>query len=234
MKVTLFIPVKNEIEGLKQIMPLIRPEWVDEILILDGNSTDGSKEYLQAKGYKVFDQQANNIRRAFWEAYELASGDVIIPFSPDGNSRPEDIPKLVEKINEGYDLVIASRYYGGLVSEDDDFMSKWANRSLTWLINFFFRTEYTDGIGMYKAFKKKHLYELGLDNNKNEHCEFLLNCRGARHKLRITEIPSPEPARIGEPGVSRAHPGLLGKSVSGIMILGGIIRDGLFYWPKSR
>ncbi len=57
MRFTLFIPVRNEIHGLRIIMPRIDRQWVDQILILDGGSTDGSKEYLLSMGYDVFDQQ---------------------------------------------------------------------------------------------------------------------------------------------------------------------------------
>jgi glycosyltransferase involved in cell wall biosynthesis len=231
MKFTLFIPFRNEIEGLKAIMPLIKREWVDEILLLDGSSTDGSKEWLESQGYKVHSQKSKGVKGAFWEAFEIAQGDVIIPFSPDGNSIPDDVPKLVAKINEGYDMVIASRYLGKIKSDDDDFMSQLANRVLTGMINLFCGTNYTDGIGMYKAFKKKHLYELGIDKHKHEHSEILLTCRAPRHGLKVTEISSPEPKRIGPPG-SRAHPGALGKYKSGLLLMKQIVRDGLFYRPK--
>ena len=64
MSVTLFIPVKDEIEGLKAIMPRIKREWVDEILILDANSKDGSKEFLLANGYQVVDQKTKGVKAA--------------------------------------------------------------------------------------------------------------------------------------------------------------------------
>lgn len=229
--VTLFIPVKNEIEGLRVIMPRINREWIDEIIILDGGSTDGSKEFLLASGYQIVDQKTKGVKGAFWEAFEMAKGDVIIPFSPDGNSIPEDIPKLIEKINEGYDIVIASRYLGVIKSQDDDFASAIANRVLTGLINLFFHAKYTDAIGMFKAFKKRHLYELGINKHKNEHSEVMLPARGARYGLKIIEIQSPEPQRIGPQG-SRAHPGPFGKYISGILILKTILRDAFFYRPN--
>ena len=172
MRFTLFIPVRNEIHGLRIIMPRIDRQWIDQILILDGGSTDGSKEYLLSMGYDVIDQTTSGVKAAFWEAFEQATGDVIIPFSPDGNSIPEDIPKLIEKINLGYDIVVASRYLTPASSQDDDFVSGLANRLFTKLINYFFGAKLTDGIGMYKAFKKQHLYSLRIDRHKNEHAEY--------------------------------------------------------------
>ncbi len=80
MSITLFIPVQHEMGGLRIIMAPIDREWVDQILILDGGSTDGSKEYLLSMGYNVIDQTTSGIKAAFWEALEQATGDVIIPF----------------------------------------------------------------------------------------------------------------------------------------------------------
>jgi glycosyltransferase involved in cell wall biosynthesis len=230
IKFTLFIPVKNEIDGLKQIMPKIDSKWIDDILILDGNSVDGSFEYLSKMGYNVMRQNSIGIKAAFWEAFEIINNDVIIPFSPDGNSIPEDIPRLVSKIKEGFDIVVASRYKNNTLSEDDDLPSALANRYLTKLINILFNSNLTDGLGMYKAFYKKHLFILKIDKVRNEHSEIMLLTRGSRYGLNITEIISPEPKRIGVSG-SRAHPGVFGKYKSGILILKTIIRDALFYKP---
>ena len=53
MKVTLLIPTLNEIDGMKTIMPRIKPEWCDQILIVDGQSTDGTVDYARQQGYDV-------------------------------------------------------------------------------------------------------------------------------------------------------------------------------------
>jgi glycosyltransferase involved in cell wall biosynthesis len=231
--VTLFIPFRNEIDGLKEIMPKIDPRWVDQIFLLDGNSTDGSKEFLETKGFNVVSQKSKGVKAAFWEAFDQINTDVIIPFSPDGNSNPQDIPKLVEKIQEGYDIVVASRYFGGRKSLDDDTMSCLANRLLTNLINLLFRCKLTDGIGMYKAFKRRDLYELGIDRHRNEHSEIMLLTRGIRYGLKIVEIDSEEGARIGPEG-SRAHPGVFGKYKSGLLLIKTILRDALLYRPLNQ
>lgn len=228
MTVTLFIPIKNEIEGLKAIMPRINKNWVSKILIIDGNSTDGSQEYLRENGYEFLVQKSKGVRGAFWEAFEICDTDYIIPFSPDNNSIPEDIPVMIEKINQGYDLVVASRYYGGMKSEDDGATSMIANKLFTKLINLLFRTNFTDVLTMYKAFKIKDLKELALDQHRDEYAEVMISWRAARRKKRITEIPSHEPARIG-PGGSRAHPGLIGKYKAALVLLKVILRDWLYF-----
>ena len=121
MKTTLLVLALNEIEGMRAIMPQIDPAWCDQILIVDGGSTDGSVEWARRNGYEVYVQKRQGIRFAYFEVLPLIRGDVVITFSPDGNSPPEAIPALIRKMEAGWDLVIGSRYLPGAQSLDDDF-----------------------------------------------------------------------------------------------------------------
>ena len=225
MKVTLFIPTLNEISGLKNIIPRIKKEWVDEIIVVDGNSTDGTVEYFESQGYTVLQQKEPGTINAWWQGFDAATGDVIIPFSPDGNSIPEDIPKLVDKIGEGFDMVIASRYKNNARSYDDNWFTAFGNKMFTEVVNVLFHANYTDTLVMYRAFRKELLNTLGFNNQKRELLfEILISIRCAKLKLNIAEIPSSEPKRIG-PGESRAHPGYYYKIKSGFIILYLIVRD---------
>ena len=95
MKVTLVIPVLNEIVGMKEIMPQIKKEWCDQILFIDGQSTDGTLEWIKEQGYQYVVQQKKGMRNAYMEALPHVTGDVILTFSPDGNSIPELIPACI-------------------------------------------------------------------------------------------------------------------------------------------
>ena len=53
MKSTLIVMTLNEIEGMKAIMPKITPDWLHQILIVDGGSTDGTVEYARQQVYDV-------------------------------------------------------------------------------------------------------------------------------------------------------------------------------------
>src|SRR5436190_10686709 len=59
---TLLVPTLNEIDGMRSIMPQIRREWVDQILILDAGSTDGTVEYAREQGYELVIQKRPGIR----------------------------------------------------------------------------------------------------------------------------------------------------------------------------
>ncbi len=228
MKITLLIPTLNEVEGVKATMPRIKKDWVDEILVVDGNSTDGTREYLQEHSYNVITQKKPGIVAAWWEGFEAAKGDVIILFSPDNNSIPELIPALVDKIREGYDMAIASRYMKGAKSYDDSFFTGFGNFLFTrMVINTLFGAKYTDALVMYRAFKKELLTKLEMSNVKGPFFEAVLSIRCAKKKLKVAEIPGDEPQRIGD-DKSRAWPGLFGRWRAGGYTLYGIMKEFFF------
>jgi glycosyltransferase involved in cell wall biosynthesis len=207
MTTTLLIPILNEIGGMKVIMPLIDPKWVDQILILDGGSTDGSIEYAQKNGYEIIIQEKPGLRHAYVQAMNHIRGDVIITFSPDGNSIPELIPPLIEKMKEGYDMVIVSRYADGAKSYDDSLVTAFGNWLFTTVINVLHRANYTDSLVIFRAYKKNMVWDLDLDKDDAYKMpekmfrtllswEPLLSVRCAKRKLKYADIPGDEPARI--------------------------------------
>ena len=125
MTTALFVLTFNEIDGMKKIMPRIKKDWVDEIIVVDGGSTDGTYEYAKEQGYITYVQKEKGLRHAYKEGFRLINSEYVITFSPDGNSVPEAIPALIEKIKEGYDMVIASRYLDHAKSHDDDFITRF-------------------------------------------------------------------------------------------------------------
>lgn len=208
MKTTLVCCTWNEINGMKAIMPQIDRSWVDQIIILDGGSTDGTIKWARDQGYFVYVQQKPGIRNAYMEVLPYVEGDVIITFSPDGNSMAELLPPLVDKMREGYDMVIVSRYLGSAKSYDDDLLTGFGNWLFTKTVNLLFKADYTDVMVMYRAYKKQLIYDLELDTDKAYRTpeklfrtkiswEPMLSARAAIRKLKIGEIPGDEPPRIG-------------------------------------
>ena len=195
MKTTLLIPTLNEIDGVKKIMPRIRKKWVDEIIIVDGGSTDGTVEYSKKMGYFVFAPKVKGIVAQLKEAFKISKGEIIILFSPDGNSIPEIIPSLAKKMREGHDMVIVSRYIKGAKSNDDDFFTRIGNFLFTNLVNLFFRAKYTDVLVIFRAFRKDILKKIKIDVKEDIDLQLCIKC--AKKKLKVTDIPGDEPKRIG-------------------------------------
>lgn len=208
MKVTLLIPTLNEETGMRTVMPKVKKEWVDQILIVDGKSTDNTVGVAREMGYDVVIQQTPGIRGAYMDALPAIKGDVILTFSPDGNSIPELIPPCIAKLKEGYDMVIVSRYAKGAKSYDDDAVTGFGNWLFTGTINFLHGSKYTDAMVIYRAYPKKLITDLDLDKDSSYTFEEklfrtkiswepLLSIRAAKRHLKVADIPGDEPAREG-------------------------------------
>lgn len=206
MKATLFVPVLNELGGLKEIMPRVPRHLFEQILVVDGQSKDGSAEWAREQGFEVHVQARKGLRHAYIEGWPLIRGDYVVTFSPDGNCRPEDLPALLDKLAQGYDLVIGSRYLGGTRSEDDDVVTAFGNWMFVKLVNGLFRSKYTDVMNILRGYRKDLFYELDLDRDSSywvEKCfltvvgiEPLLSVRAAKKRVRIGETSAFEPKRI--------------------------------------
>lgn len=184
-------------------MPQIKKEWYDQLIIVDAGSTDGTIEYAKKHGYNLFVQKEKGFGAAFSEAMKKVTGDVAIMFSPDGNSDPKKIPELIQKMKEGYDLVIASRYLEGARSYDDDIVTAFGNKMFTGFVNVLFGSRITDFLVMYRAFRTDLVRELEIHTHTVAWGSQIL-LRALKKRLKIGEIPADEPPRIG--GVRKMHP----------------------------
>lgn len=206
--VAILIPTMNEIDGIKWFMPKLRKEWYDQLLIVDGGSSDGTIEYCRENGFPIFVQSGKGLPNAYDESFLRITKDIIVIMTPDGGSLPELIPQLVEKIRSGYDLVIASRYLGFAKSYDDDIFTAFGNKMFTLIINILFAGRYTDTLVGFRAMHrgaidKMRLYEQHKQGWLKQRF-FLMNSwesgssiRASKLKLKVCEIPGDEPKRIG-------------------------------------
>jgi hypothetical protein len=112
---------------------------------------------------------------------------------------------------------------------DDSWVTALGNGMFTKAINILFRSEYTDSLVMYRAFRTDLLDTLGFNNDKKDALfDILLSIRCAKLKLEVSEIPSSEPIRIG-PGGSRAFPRLADQLKGGAIMLYLILREFLLW-----
>ena len=197
MSSLLVIPTLNEVDGMKQVIPLIKKEWVDEILIVDGGSTDGTIEEAKKLNLKVIQQKSKgSLGAAIYDGFESTKAEYLLMFGADGNNEPEEIPKMLEKIKEGYDQVIISRFGKTSINEDAGIIDAFGNKMFTAITNIIFRGQFTDTLSSSRAFTKKAWDEIkfdafGLDS------VLQMSIRGLIKNQKIIEIVGNERARVG-------------------------------------
>ena len=216
MTTSVVIPTKNEITGMKEIVPQVNLEWADEWIVVDGNSTDGTVEEAKKLGLDVIQQKGDGLGDAYREAVKHATCENILFFSPDGNAPPEYIPKLIKKMNEGdYDIVQISRFGKNGRSEDDTAITAFGNRMFTFLVNSFFGGKLTDALFGFKIIKKKIFEEINLDGQFLT-LEQQMSIKSMKLNLKIAEIDGVEPKRIGDE--AKMKPFTTGKQLSSQII----------------
>jgi glycosyltransferase involved in cell wall biosynthesis len=206
MRVTLCILTKNEITGCKHDIPLLRRELFEEIYAIDGNSTDGTIEYLEQMGIPVYVQPQKGLNAACVFAFEKCQTEALIFFHPKGSIPAVDTEKFRHFFEQGYDLVIASRNIKGAQNEEDSNLikyRKWFVTILALISAMLFRREGTmiwdvlHGFrGMkVKGFRKINPRDYGLS------IDLEMVCRSYKKRLKRIEFPTSETPRLA--GISK-------------------------------
>ena len=216
MSTAVVLTTLNEITGIKKIVPQINREWAEEIIFVDGGSTDGTIEEAKKMGFKVVMQTqkgdfTGGHGAALVDGVNATTSDNIIFFGPDGNAEPKKIPELIEKIKEGYDQVLVTRFGKGSVNLDAGIIDRFGNKMFTFLVNVFFGGNWTDVLNENRIISRKAFNELKFDamglSSTQQMC-----IRGLKRKQKICEIIGNEGERIG--GTRKMHPLSTGASLS--------------------
>jgi glycosyltransferase involved in cell wall biosynthesis len=212
-RVSVVVPTRNEARNLEVVLPAIaavRPA-VHEIIVVDGNSVDGTTETAQRvlPWVKVITQTRKGKGNAMACGFAAATGDVIVMFDADGSADPAEIPAFVRALVAGADFAKGSRFVRGGGSDDITLLRKTGNAGLNGVANALFGTSYTDLCYGYNAFWADILPVLDLPDiglpapaqggmlwGDGFEIETVLNCRVAAAGMKITEVPSMERERI--------------------------------------
>lgn len=215
MQIALCILTKNEIEALEKVFPTIPPAngsaGFDSVFALDGGSTDGTVEYFQAHDVPVVGQSKSGRGHAFQIAFDEIEADAYIFFSPDGNEDVKDLSRFRPLLDEGADIVIASRMMAGAHNEEDDNifkLRKWANNAFNLFANWAFRRRgpfISDSINGYRAITRAAARQLQLDA-PDYTIEYQMTMRALKHKMEIVEFPTHEYDRVGGESQAKSIP----------------------------
>lgn len=205
MKTALCILTRNELPCLEVIFPQIpepsKEAGYDAIYAIDGGSTDGTVEFYQKHNIPIIGQSRRGRGDAFQVAFDKIDADAYIFFSPDGNEAIEDLPRFRKELEDGADLVIASRMMKGAVNEEDHQLfkwRKWANNAFNLGANLFFNRSgnyVTDSINGFRAITREKAKQLRLDAFDYT-IEYQMTMRALKSRLNIVEFPTIEGQRV--------------------------------------
>ena len=118
MKVSIVLPAKNESAAIGQTLAQIQQlQLAHEIIVVNDGSTDQTKQVAETAGAKVVTHPySKGNGAAIKTGARTATGDIIVFMDADGQHDPQDIPRLIEKIEQGYDLVVGARQKGSQAS----------------------------------------------------------------------------------------------------------------------
>ena len=194
--VSVVIPAMNEARNLEHVFSTI-PEWVDEIVLVDGHSVDDTVAVAQRlnPGVNIVHQQGRGKGDALQAGFAAAKGEILVMMDADGSTDGGEIPRFVAALVTGADFAKGSRFASGGATDDMTFSRHFGNKILSGLVNTLFGTRYTDLCYGYNAFWAKHVSKLDLDCDGFE-VETVMNVRAAKVGLVIQEIPSHEHHRL--------------------------------------
>jgi len=194
MKLSVIIPVYNEVESIREIVRRVQKvRMADEIIIVDDGSTDGTRDLLAKldgrRGLRVIFHERNQGKGSAVRAgISQARGDVLLIQDADLEYDPHDYPSLLKPIADGVaDVVYGSRFLGG-PRRVTMFWHMIANHLLTLTTNLLYDTILSDMETGYKVFRREVLEGITL-RAKRFDFEPEFTAKMLKRHVRIFEVP---------------------------------------------
>jgi glycosyltransferase involved in cell wall biosynthesis len=224
MRVSVVIPTYNEAASIARVLEEIPASLVSEVLVVDGGSTDGTREIAAAQGARVIVELRRGYGRACLTGLAAANDpDTVVFLDGDYSDRPRELGRLIEPIREGRaDVVLGSRLAGGLLPGAMPWHAVFGNRLAATLIRWLYGISLTD-LGPFRAARCSVLRAIDLREMTYGWAVELVTS-SAMHGYRVTEVPVSYHPRIGVSKISGTLKGSIGAAWC---ILSGIVKNRL-------
>ena len=193
MKLSVIIPAYNEAATLATVLEAVRRvPGTMEIIVVDGNSTDGTREILEREAVQgdlvpIYQLEKNGRGGALREGLLRATGDVVVFQDADLELDPACFPELLAPVLSGKaDIVLGSRFLKQ--RPEMTFLQYWGNRLVTGVLNLFWGTMLTDVETCYQLFRRELVKDMQFDRSDMSFTIELL-LRLIRTGGRIVEVP---------------------------------------------
>lgn len=198
-EVSIILPAHNEEENIAAcVPPLARAcRGLDyEILIVDDASRDGTLKVAKSLARKfkrvrvIHRTPPNGFGRAIKTGLENARGGIVIPFMADMSDDPRTIPRLVRKIEEGYDIAIGSRFVSGGKLVDYPLLKYLAHRTYSKVVSAAFMRNIKDISNAFKAYRREILYGIDITSDGFEITSEMILKPIALRDAKVAEVPT--------------------------------------------
>lgn len=227
MRVSIVIPTHNEAQSIGRVLADLPTNIVTEVLVVDSNSTDGTREIAAKMGARVLEEPRRGYGRACLTGLASANNpDVVVFLDGDYSDRPAELPLLLAPIIEGRgDITLGSRLGKQRVRGALPWHAAFGNHLAAFLIRILYGVKITD-LGPFRAGRADVLRRLELEEmTYGWAVEMIL--KGAIGGFRIVEVPVSYYPRIGKSKISGT---LKGTAGAGWFILSLIVR----YYFRGR
>ncbi|MEO8461806.1 MAG: glycosyltransferase family 2 protein [Chloroflexota bacterium] len=208
LTISVVIPAINEARNIAWVLERMEA-IVDEVIIVDGLSTDGTVEIAKSvrPDVVVINHRIPGKGEAVRAGFAAATGDLVVMLDADGSMDPGEMQRFVEQLAAGHDFVKGSRFLPGGGTADMTLLRRVGNDVLVRFANALLGTRYTELCYGYMAFRRSRLHELELTSSGFE-IETELVFKGQRAGLSIVEVPSFEsPRRFGNSNLNTFRDG---------------------------
>ncbi len=198
-KTSVAIIARNEEKTIGKVIEAVGP-YADEVIVVDGNSSDRTREVAEGLGVRVTRDQGGGKGDGIREGIAASTGDVIVFIDADGSHEAGDIPAMVEPILRGEaDLVVGSRWTGGSDELGGDvgmFIRSTGSSFITLLINYRWGVRLTDVENGFRAISRRAARAIDLqEKGFTIEQEMVMKCLKAGFTVR--EVPTHEYRRQG-------------------------------------
>lgn len=221
-KIAVVIPALNEEKSLPLVLAAL--PRVDDVIVVDNGSTDGTAAVAAAGGARVVREPRRGYGSACLAGISaLRDPDVVVFVDADFSDHPDELPNLVAPIAEGRaDMVIGSRALGNREKGALLPQARFGNMLACFLMRVIYGHRYTD-LGPFRAIRFESLKKIGM-RDRNFGWTVEMQIRALRHGLRVAEVPVSYRKRVG---VSKITGTLSGTIRAGYKILYTIFRHAL-------
>jgi glycosyltransferase involved in cell wall biosynthesis len=222
-RISVVVPALNEEEPIAEVVRSVARQRVDEIIVVDNGSTDGTSEQAHSAGARVVKEPRRGYGRSCRAGVNAVSPetDIIVFLDGDGSDCPDLMHRLVDPIVAGtHDFVIGSRVRGNCEPGSMNTQQRLAGRMAGLLLGLLYGVRYTD-MCPFRAIRRGALEQLGM-REETYGWNLEMQMRAAQARLRILEVPVDHRRRTG--GESKVSGTFQGTLQAGLRILATFVR----------